>query len=121
MKSLLAVVTMLALGGCAVAPQPYYARAPQQSYDPYQWHPVSSETVQNAPVVQAGQYASAPVYSTPVYVDQPVYVSQPYYYAPQPAYYYPPVSIGLDFGFWGGGHRGGWGGRGWGGGYHGRR
>lgn len=116
MKSLLAVVTMLALGGCAIAPQPYYARAPQQSYDPYQWHTVSNEPMQAVPVAQAGQYSSAPVY-----VDQPVYVTQPaYYYAPQPAYYYPPISIGLDFGFssWhGGGRRGG----GWGGGFHGRR
>jgi hypothetical protein len=49
-----------------------------------------------------------------------VYVPAPVY-APQPYYYNPPVSIGLDFMFgFGryGGHRGGWGGHGR---YHGRR
>lgn len=117
MKSLLAVVTLLTLGGCAVAPQGYYA-AQQQPYDPYQWHTVPSGTVQSGQNTSS-TYATQPVYSSqPVYVQQPVYVAQPYY-APAPAYYYPPISIGLDFGFsrWsGGGYRG----RGWGGGFHGR-
>ena len=119
MKSLVVVGAMLALGGCAVAPGPYYARAPQQVVDPHQWHVVSSEPIQT---VQGSTYVSNQGYSSaPVYVDQPIYVTQPaYYYAPQPAYYYPPVSIGLDFGFsrwYGGGGRG----RGWGGGgFHGR-
>lgn len=116
MKSLLAVVTMLALGGCAVAPQPYYTA--QQSYDPYQWHTVPAQAVQSGQYTSSPTYVTQPAYtSQPVYVQQPVYVSQPYY-APAPAYYYPPVSIGLNFGFsrWsGGGYRGG----GWGG-YHGR-
>lgn len=41
-----------------------------------------------------GGYSQAPGY----YPSQPVY-------APAPVYVAPPVSIGLGFGFWGGGHR----------------
>lgn len=42
MKTLLAVVALAALGGCAVAPPAYYTRV-QAPVDPYQWHTVSSE------------------------------------------------------------------------------
>jgi uncharacterized protein YcfJ len=44
----------------------------------------------------------------PVYADQPpLVVAQPVYpvYYPRP-YYYPPVSLNLGFGYWGGGYRG---------------
>lgn len=122
MKRLLAVLALAALGGCAVAPPgpAYYAsRAPQQPFDPYQWHVVSSTPSQagyaSAPVYT---YSSQPVYAPQtVYVTQPVYAPQPYYYAPQPYYYTPPVTIGLDFMFGWGGHRHG----GWGHGHRGRR
>ncbi len=111
-KMIGAVAALAALGGCAVQ-QPYYASRPVVS-DPYQWH-----TVSTGPSDRAGgsaQYTemappvaySEPVYAAPVYA-APVYAA-PVYYAPAPAYYYPPVSIGLDFAF--GGwccHRGGWG------------
>ena len=129
MKTLLAVISMAALGGCVVAPPgpAYYGtRAPQAAYDPYEWHTVSSEPVQSSRVVSAPrvEYTSEPVYvqQKPVYVQQPVYVPAPVY-APQPYYYNPPVSIGLDFMFGFGrsgyrGPRGGWGGHGR---YHGRR
>jgi hypothetical protein len=119
MKTLLAVISLAALGGCAVAPAPaYYASRP---VDPYQWHVVSSEPVQSgqATYPTRTEYTSTPIYTTePVYVAQPVYVPAPVY-APQPAYYYPPVSIDLMFGgWWGGGHRRG---GGWGAGFHGHR
>ena len=114
MKTLLAVISLAALGGCAVAPPgpAYYgSRAPHGAYNPYEWHTVSSTPVQSSRVEYTNE---------PVYVQQPVYVPAPVY-APQPYYYNPPVSIGLDFMFgFGryGGHRGGWGGHGR---YHGRR
>lgn len=107
MKSLLAVVSLAALGGCVVAPPgpAYYGSRSAEPFDPYQWHTVSSQPTSGSRV----EYTSEPVYSqrsyvpAPVYVQQPVYVAQPYY---QP-YYYPPVSIGLDFMFgWGGRHGG---------------
>jgi hypothetical protein len=127
MKTLLAVISLAALGGCVVAPPgpAYYgSRAPQGAYNPYEWHTVSSEPVQSGRVMSAPrvEYTNEPVYvqQQPVYIQQPVYVPAPVY-APQPYYYNPPVSIGLDFMFgFGryGGHRGGWGGHGR---YHGRR
>jgi hypothetical protein len=119
MKTIIAVVAALAaMTGCAVQ-QPYYTSARVQ--DPYQWHTVS--TVPAGSSVPSGtwteelpaQSASRVVYTTePVYTT--TYVAQPVYYAPAPAYYYPPVSIGLDFSFghWCcGGHGRGWGGRGY--------
>jgi len=121
MKTLLAVISLAALGGCAVAPPgpAYYGtRAPQAAYNPYEWHTVSSTpVVQNSTVVSTPsvQYTDQPVYvqQQPVYVEQPVYVPAPVY--AQPYYYNPPVSVDLVFGF-GGGYRGGWGGYrgGWG-------
>ncbi|HAT31466.1 MAG TPA: hypothetical protein DCW29_11625 [Janthinobacterium sp.] len=119
MKSLSVLISLAALGGCAVAPPgpAYYgSRVAQASYDPYQWHVVSSEPV----YAPQPAYTSQPVYATqPVYAAQRVYVQQPAYYA-QPAYYYPQVTIGLDFMFgrrWGGGGHRGWGR----GNYHGHR
>lgn len=103
MKVLLAVVSLAALGGCAVVPAPgYYYSAAPQSYDPYQWHTVSSEPVYRSD--GPSEYAYAP---QRVYVPAPVYVPQPVY-APQPYFYTPPVTIGLDFMFggWYGGHGG---------------
>ena len=103
MKSLLAVVSLAALGGCVVAPPgpAYYGTRAAEPFDPYQWHTVSPQPASRV------TYTSEPVYVTrtyaPVYVQQPVYVPQPYY---QP-YYYPPVSIGLDFMFGFGGRHGG--------------
>ncbi|MDC8757287.1 hypothetical protein [Janthinobacterium fluminis] len=104
MKSLLAVVSLIALGGCAVAPGPvYYQSRSTQAYDPYQWHTVSSEPT-SGPAGYAApiEYSSVPVYAPqPVYVQRPVYVQQPYYYTP-------PVTIGLDLMFgWRGGRHGG--------------
>jgi len=112
MKTLFALAAVAALGGCAVAPAPYYASVPVS--DPYQWHTVSvAQAPAGAPVSSgsAVAYASEPAYTTTAVV--PVYAPAPVYYSPAPAYYYPPVSIGLDFGFgWCcGGHR--WGGRGY--------
>ncbi|KQN79043.1 hypothetical protein ASF04_00665 [Duganella sp. Leaf61] len=136
MKSIFAVVGVLAaLTGCATQ-QPYYTST-RVVHDPYQWRTVSVTPSDRAP----GQ-SSGPVYTTEelppqsssrvVYTEQPVttttYITQPstviyqpapVYYQPAPSYYYPPVSIGLNFGFgryWGGGggrgyyggHRGGW-------------
>ena len=100
MKSLLAVVSLVALGGCVVAPPgpAYYGSRSAEPFDPYQWHTVSSEPV----------YAPQRSYgNAPVYVQQPVYLPQPVY-APQPYFYTPPVTIGLDFMFgWRGGRHGG--------------
>ena len=104
MKSLLAVVSLAALGGCVVAPPgpAYYGSRPAEPFDPYQWHTVSSQPTSRSRV----EYTSEPVYSQRTYVPAPMYVQQPVY-VPQP-YYYPPVSIGLDFVFgWRGGRHGG--------------
>lgn len=116
MKTLLAIVSLAVLGGCAVAPAPGYYAVRQPVVDPHEWHTVSSEPIQGQATYAAPQqYAAAPVYSAPVYVQDPVYVASPVYV--QSPYYYPPVSIGLDFGF--GCCRGGWGRGGWGrGGWH---
>jgi hypothetical protein len=104
MKTLLAVVAMAALGGCAVAPPAYYTRV-QAPVDPYQWHTVSSEPSGRveyssevyAPAPQARVvYTTEPVYAqAPVYVSQPVYVQQPYYYDPAITF-----GLGLVVGNW---------------------
>lgn len=107
MKTILAALSLVALGGCVVAPPApayYGGRAP---VDPYQWHTVSAAPAGASRV----EYSSEPVYApAPMYVQQPVYAA-PVYAAP--SYYYPPVTIGLDFMFgnWCCGHR--WGGRGY--------
>ncbi|KQQ47092.1 hypothetical protein ASF61_00030 [Duganella sp. Leaf126] len=138
MKSILAVVGVVAaLTGCATQ-QPYYSSA-RVVNDPYQWR-----TVSVTPSDRVYGQSSAPVYTTEelppqpssrvVYSEQPVtttyitepstviyqpapvyYQPAPVYYPPAPSYYYPPVSIGLNFGFThfsGGrgyyGGRGGW-------------
>lgn len=114
MKRLMIVAALAALAGCAVVPAgPGYYSSGAVVQDPYQWHtvavaPAGGQPVQyaSAPVAQPAQgYATEQVYSAPVYVAPPVYVAAPYY-AP---YYYPPVSIGLDFGFGGWCCHGGWG------------
>jgi len=48
--------------------------------------------VQQAPVVYTQQTILQPYYAQPVYVPR----------------YYPPVSLNLGFGYWGGGHHGHW-------------
>lgn len=78
----------------------------------------STSTVAAAPVYRpAAPYTPAPVYAPgSVYAPAPVYGSAPYYgyrapvYAPQPAYYWPPVTLSLGFVFgrhWSRGHFGG--------------
>ncbi|MBA5689577.1 hypothetical protein [Rugamonas apoptosis] len=107
MKTILAVLALATLGGCVVAPPaPTYYGGRAAPVDPYQWHTVAVEPAGASRV----QYSSEPVYAPqPVYA-APVYA--PVYAAPAPSYYYPPVTIGLDFVFgnWCCGHR--WGGRG---------
>jgi uncharacterized protein YcfJ len=63
-------------------------------------------TVQSA--VVAGAPTVAPAY--PAYATYPAYPAYPVY-APAPAYWWPPVSLSLGFGWWGG-HGGHWGGHG---------
>jgi hypothetical protein len=72
-------------------PQDQVSAAPQ-AYQP-------PEYVQNAPVVYTQQTIVQPYYVQPVYA-QPVYGPR----------YYPPVSLNLGFGYWGGGghHHGHW-------------
>lgn len=65
--------------------------------------PAPEGTVQRAVVAGAQTVAVAPVY--PAYSTYPAYPV----YAPAPAYWYPPVSLSLGFGWWGG-HGGHWGG-----------
>ena len=124
MKNLLILpLVAAALAGCAV-PGPYYAAQPYaaQSVDPYQWRTVSVTPVAPGTAARAGStvtYTTEPLPPAPTvtYVPQPVYVAPPVYSpAPVygPGYWYPPISIGLDF-VWS--HRSG----GWGRGYHGGR
>jgi uncharacterized protein YcfJ len=63
-------------------------------------------TVQPAVVANAPTVAVAPAY--PAYATYPAYPAYPAY-APAPAYWWPPVSLSLGFGWWGG-HGGHWGG-----------
>ncbi|QBE62765.1 hypothetical protein [Pseudoduganella lutea] len=116
MKNLLILpFVAAALAGCAV-PGPYYAAQP---VDPYQWRTVSVTPVAPGTAARAGSsvtYTTEPLPAV-TYVPQPVYVAPPVYSpAPVygPSYWYPPISIGLDF-VWSR-HSGGWGGRG----HHGR-
>ena len=138
MKTLLTIISLAVLGGCAYAPPapPNYATRLPPPGDSSQWHVVSVTPVApgtgdrlaaSSGTGSADEYTSEPIATTqPVYVAQPVYVPQPAYYAPAPVYYapqpyyYPPVSIGLDFMFgrsWGG-HGRNWGGVGMGSRWH---
>jgi uncharacterized lipoprotein YmbA len=115
MKTIFALAAVAALTGCATQPSTVYYPKPA---NPYEWHTVSVTPVQ--PGAGAGaaagqsrvEYTTEPVAQLQprvVYTTEPVpvYVQQPLY-APAPAYYYPPVTIGLDFVFgnWGHRHRG---------------
>jgi hypothetical protein len=117
---ILALASSAALSGCAT-PYPGPANYGTRAYAPADangWQVVSVTPVApgtGATAGDAGRVTSAPIaYSaTPVVVAQPVYVPTPIY-APAPVYdpfWYPPVSIGLNFGFsnWGHGYRGGYG------------
>lgn len=125
MRTLLTVLSLAVLGGCAtVPPGPtnYATRYAPPPADPSQWHVVSvtpvppgtaARVASNPDRSAAFQYSSEPIATAapryvapPMYAAPPVYLAQPLYYAPAPAYY-PPVSIGLDFMFgrsWGGRH-----------------
>jgi Prokaryotic membrane lipoprotein lipid attachment site len=121
-RLLIPAVAAAILTGCAV-PGPYYAAQP---VDPYQWRTVSVTPVAPGTAARAGStvtYTTEPLPAAPsvTYVQQPVYVPQTVY-APAPvygapAYWFPPISIGLDFvwsrhsGGWGRGYHGGWRGR----------
>lgn len=103
MKSLLTVVSLVALAGCVVAPPApanYGTRVVQAPYDPYQWHVVPPESAPAAPPPSRVEYTSepAPVVYAPqtVYAPQPVYVQPyyaPYYYSPYA--YEPALTFGL--------------------------
>ncbi|GAB3452126.1 hypothetical protein GCM10027321_00420 [Massilia terrae] len=121
MKHLVIVLALAALGGCATyypAPAYYGSRAPAA---PGQWQTVSVTPVPNGTAAAAG---STYTEGTTTIVQQPVYTPYyvepaPVYVAPDPYYWWPPVSIGLGFSWSNCCHRG-WGGRGWGGrGFHG--
>jgi len=127
MKKLAIILAVAALSGCATTypgPANYGTRAYAPA-DPNGWQVVSvtpvpvgtganagdagkvtSEPVTNYAPAQT--YAAAPttVVTQPVYVPAPVYAPAPIYADP---FWYPPISIGLNFGWsnWGHGYRGG--------------
>lgn len=120
MKNLAIIIALATLGGCATyypAPANYGTRA-YAPVDANGWQVVSVTPVApgTAASSQSGTVTSqsngaysagtTTVVTQPVYVPTPVYAPAPVYADP---YWYPPVSIGLDFGFghWGGGHWGG--------------
>jgi hypothetical protein len=131
MKKLAIILSLAALSGCATTypgPANYGTRAYAPA-DPNGWQvvsvtPVPAGTGATAP--DAGRVTSEPVttynpapttvVTQPVYVPAPVYAPVPVYAAPvYDPFWYPPVSIGLNFGWssWGHGYRGGFrGGRG---------
>jgi hypothetical protein len=124
MKTLAIILAVAALSGCATTypgPANYGTRAYAAPADPNGWQVVSVTPVPvgtGATAGDAGQVSSQPVTTyaaAPTVVTQPVYVPTPVY-APAPIYadpfWYPPVSIGLNFGWsnWGHGYRGGYGG-----------
>lgn len=140
MKTLLTIISLVILSGCASQPtgqRPVYGGRNAPPADPGQWRVVSVTPVAPGTGAQlaaasgkgtstdaayqpsssspygARPYATTtPIYVSPsVYYPQPIYLPQPVY-APVPRSYYPPLSIGLDFGFgrsWGGRGRN-WGG-----------
>jgi hypothetical protein len=138
MKKLAIILALATLAGCA-APQPGPANYGTRGYYGNEWQTVSVTPVplgtgaraaaagENGTVTtsqpdyyppqQAGTTVVQPVYTAPpVYVSPPVYAAPmyapaPVYVAPQPSYWWPPISIGLGFNWrhWsGGGHGGGW-------------
>lgn len=125
MKTMIIIAAAAMLAGCATAPQQQYGyNAPA---DPSQWRVVSvtpvpagtgARVASRSPDGSRVEYSSEPYAATsPVYGSQPVYgYGYAPVYAPQPSYYYPPVSLSLGFVFgrhWSSGrhHRG----------FHGRR
>ena len=122
MKNLLAMVVLVALGGCAVdqpSRGPYGNTVSAQPRDPSQWRvvsvtPVAAGTAARVAARSADgkpvEFSSAPVtVAPPYYAVAPVYAPAPVY-MPQPAYYWPPVTLSLGFVFgrhWSRGHRGG--------------
>jgi hypothetical protein len=124
MKKLAIILAVAALSGCATTypgPANYGTRAYAPA-DPNGWQVVSVTPVPVGTGANAGDagrvssepatsYAAAPttVVTQPVYVPTPVYAPAPIYADP---FWYPPISIGLNFGWsnWGHGYRGGYGG-----------
>jgi hypothetical protein len=123
-KLAIIIASMAALSGCATYyPAPAYATRAYAQPDPNGWQVTSVTPV--APGTGAASsangssgavtYSQAPnvVYpSSPVYATSQVYATAPVYAAPvYDPFWYPPVSIGLGFGFGGwcchGGHYGG--------------
>ena len=109
MKQLLIIAVLAALGGCAVQqPGPGYAYG--QPADPSQWRVVSVTPVPlgTGDRIAASADGSRVEYSSrPVDVVAPVVVAPPVVYHPEPAYWYPPVSLSLGFVFgrhWSRGH-----------------
>ena len=105
--SLASLASLTSLSGCAYAPSVPHHHASRHALlpaDPGQWRVVSvtpvplgtgERTATASGTGSSVQYSSEPIART-VYMPQPVYVPAPMYSAPAP-YYYPPVSIGLDF------------------------
>ena len=123
MKTLAIILAVAALSGCATTypgPANYGTRAYAAPADPNGWQVVSVTPVPVGTGANAGDagrvssepvttYAAAPttVVTQPVYVPAPVYAPAPVNADP---FWYPPVSIGLNFGWsnWGHGYRGGY-------------
>ncbi|MES2318307.1 MAG: hypothetical protein V4631_12530 [Pseudomonadota bacterium] len=112
MKNLLSAALLCALAGCASAPSTSY----QQPRDPSQWRVVSVTPVPNgtaariaatSPTGKAEEFTSTPVSAMPpAYAVRPAPLySSPYVQGP--AYYRPPVTLGLGFMFGRHGHGGG--------------
>jgi hypothetical protein len=120
-KLAIIIASMAALSGCATYyPAPAYATRAYAQPDANGWQVTSVTPV--APGTGAsvasngngGGYSQSPEV---VYAPSPVYAPAPVYAVPAyDPYWYPPVSIGLGFGFGGycchgghyGGYRGGW-------------
>lgn len=122
MKIIVALAAVAALSGCATQPSTVYYPKPA---NPYEWHTVSVTPLQpgaagaataaagtpsrveytTEPLPQQAQLQPRVVYTTEPLYAAPVYAAPPLLYAPAPAYYYPPVTIGLDFVFGNWGHR----------------
>jgi hypothetical protein len=121
-KLAIIIASMAALSGCATYyPAPAYATRAYAQPDPNGWRVTSVTPVApgTGAAVAANGNGNAGGYTTyndspnVVYAPSPVYATAPVYAAPAyDPYWYPPVSIGLGFGFgsWcchGGYYRGG--------------